>query len=107
MTTTKKTIPLKDPKEVPEGMREAEAREFWQTHEITEEFLEKASPVSEEGLPPARSRRSFNTSIRLDEDLARRLKALAVRKGKGYQTLLKEFVLERLYEEEKREGMLE
>jgi hypothetical protein len=28
------------------------------------------------------------------------------RKGKGYQTLLKEFVLERLYEEEKREGVI-
>ena len=25
---------------------------------------------------------------------------------KGYQTLLKEFVMERLYEEEKREGLL-
>jgi len=29
---------------------------------------------------------------------------MARRKGKGYQTLLKEFVLERLYEEEKRKG---
>jgi hypothetical protein len=27
-------------------------------------------------------------------------------KNKGYQTLLKEFVVERLYEEEKREGIL-
>ena len=27
-------------------------------------------------------------------------------KGKGYQTLLKEFVVERLYEEEKREGLV-
>ncbi len=26
--------------------------------------------------------------------------------GKGHQTLLKEFVIERLYEEEKREGSL-
>ncbi|MFD3005309.1 hypothetical protein [Thermus tengchongensis] len=33
-------------------------------------------------------------------------KPLARRKGKGYQTLLKEFVLERLYEEEKREGVI-
>jgi hypothetical protein len=26
--------------------------------------------------------------------------------AKGYQTLLKEFVIERLYEEEKREGLV-
>jgi hypothetical protein len=31
---------------------------------------------------------------------------VARKKHKGYQTMLKEFVVERLYEEEKREGML-
>jgi hypothetical protein len=31
---------------------------------------------------------------------------LAAKKHKGYQTLLKEFVVERRYEEEKREGLL-
>jgi hypothetical protein len=36
----------------------------------------------------------------------RRLKTLAERRDKGYQTLLKEFVVERLYEEEKREGLV-
>jgi len=36
----------------------------------------------------------------------RRVKALAARRGKGYQTLLKEFVVERLYEEERREGLI-
>ncbi len=35
-----------------------------------------------------------------------RLKRLARKRHKGYQTLLKEFVIERLYEEEKREGLL-
>jgi hypothetical protein len=34
-----------------------------------------------------------------------RLKRLARKRHKGYQTLLKEFVIERLYEEEKREGL--
>jgi hypothetical protein len=34
------------------------------------------------------------------------MKALAHRRHKGYQTQLKEFVVERLYEEEKREGLI-
>jgi len=55
------------------------------------------APPPEGLLPPARPR-ARPISIRLDEDLLRRLKALARRKGKGYQILLKEFVLERLYE---------
>lgn len=62
-------------------------------------------PAPEGLLPPSRPR-TRAISLRLDEDLLRRLKAVARRKGKGYQTLLKEFVLERLYEEEKREGVI-
>lgn len=34
------------------------------------------------------------------------MKVLVARRHKGYQTLLKEFVLERLYEEEKHEGLV-
>jgi hypothetical protein len=45
-------------------------------------------------------------AIRFDDATLRRLKVLAARRHKGYQTLLKEFVLERLYEEEKREGIV-
>jgi predicted DNA binding CopG/RHH family protein len=105
--TIPKKIPLRNSKDIPQEMTQDEAREFWQAHEITEEYLEQAGVIPEEELPPIRSRKSFNTSIRLDEDLTRRLKILATRKGKGYQTLLKEFVLERLYEEEKREKILE
>lgn len=44
--------------------------------------------------------------MRFDPDTLARLKAVARRKHKGYQTLLKEFVMERLYEEEKREGLI-
>jgi hypothetical protein len=47
----RKMIPLKDPKEIPELKTEEEARAFWDTHEITEEFLAKAGPVPEEELP--------------------------------------------------------
>ncbi len=98
-------IPLRDPSEIPENMSEAEEREFWDTHEITEEFLENAEPIPEGILPPPRPR-TRPISLRLDDDVLRRLKDMARKKHKGYQTLLKEFVVERLYEEEKREGVL-
>jgi hypothetical protein len=44
--------------------------------------------------------------VRFDDFMLGRLKELADRRNVGYQTLLKEFVAERLYEEEKREGIL-
>ena len=96
---------VKSPKEIPEFRDEAEEAKFWATHELGGELLEQMGPVPEGDLPPPRSR-TRPVSIRFDEDLLRRIKALARKKGKGYQTLLKEFVLERLYEEEKREGIL-
>ncbi len=101
----KKMIPLRDPSEVPPGMSEEEEREFWDTHEITEEFLEKAEQVPEDELPRPRPR-TRPISLRFDEDVLARVKVMAARKHKGYQTMLKEFVVERLYEEEKREGII-
>ena len=45
-------------------------------------------------------------SVRLEHDILRRLRTLAAVKGTKYQTLLKTFVAERLYEEERREGLV-
>ena len=42
------------------------------------------------------------TTLRLDEDIERRLRHVAELKRLPYQTLLKQLVSERLYEEEKR-----
>lgn len=53
---------------------------------------------------PARTR---PVAIRFDEFTLRRLKDLAASRNTGYQTLLKSFVLERLYEEEKRDRIIE
>jgi hypothetical protein len=56
---------------------------------------------------PARPRgRTTPIAVRFDEFTIKRLKQLAERRNTGYQTLLKEFVVERLYEEEKREGIV-
>jgi predicted DNA binding CopG/RHH family protein len=51
--------------------------------------------------------RTRPVAVRFDEFTLRRLKDLAARRNTGYQTLLKGFVLERLYEEEKRERIIE
>ena len=91
--------------EIPKFRSEEEEARFWEEHELDEPLLEAMAPPPEGLLPPSRPR-TRAISLRLDEDLLRRLKAVARRKGKGYQTLLKEFVLERLYEEEKREGVI-
>jgi len=84
---------------------EAEEADFWDSSEITREFLENAEPVPDGVLPPVRGR-TRPVTIRFDADVMRRLKVLAREKGKGYQTLLKQFVTERLYEEEVREGLI-
>jgi hypothetical protein len=51
--------------------------------------------------------RTTPIAVRFDEFTLKRLRVLAARRNTGYQTLLKEFVVERLYEEEKREGLIE
>jgi uncharacterized protein (DUF4415 family) len=88
--------PLRDPAEIPEFSSEEDARAFWDTHEVTEEYLERAGPLPPEALPPAEPG-SRSVSVRLDRDVLRRLRALARKKGKGVQALLREFLVERLY----------
>jgi hypothetical protein len=61
--------------------------------------------VPEGTLPPPRPR-TRPVAVRFDDATLARLRVLAARRHKGYQTLLKEFVMERLYEEEKREGIV-
>ncbi|MDL2342659.1 CopG family antitoxin [Deinococcus sp. MIMF12] len=92
--------------EIPDFASEAEEAAFWDTHELGDAMFETAqqSPETQALLAalPTRPRKSRPTSLRLGTDLERRLRHLAELKGVPYQTLLKEFVLERVYEEEKR-----
>lgn len=53
-----------------------------------------------------RPSRTTPIAIRFDQFTLTRLKSLAAARNVGYQTLLKEFVIERLYEEEKRAGII-
>ena len=97
--------------EVPSFASEKEEQAWWDEHEISDELLETFGPVPEDELPPPRERtvtrpRKTPVSVRMEEDLVTRLKGLAAIKGMGYQTLLRQFVADRVYEEEKREGVL-
>ena len=99
-------IPIHSMDEVPELMSEAEEHAFWSTHYLSDKV--EVHPVAEDDpdFPPVRTTESPKISLRIEQDVVKRLKVLARKKHMGYQTLLKSFVLERLYEEEKREGVV-
>ena len=92
---------VNDPDEVPKEMTDQESADYWDTHELAEEFLLRARPLDESEMPPKRTE-ARTITIRMDVDTLDRLQELAAKKHKGYQTLLKQFVIERLYEEEKK-----
>ena len=103
--------------EVPEFADDEEAAAWWDTHTPGSRMLEDARAVPPRGAPwlpiPADLRRraprppARPINLRLEADTVRRLRVLAEKKGTKYQTLLKQFVVERLYEEERREGLVE
>jgi hypothetical protein len=102
--TQRKMIPLRSRDDVPPNMTEEQAQEFWATHEITEEYLTRVPAFAPDTLPSI-ALETRHIALRVDQDTLRRLKDLANKKGKTYQALLKEFVIQRLDEEEKREGL--
>jgi predicted DNA binding CopG/RHH family protein len=91
--------------EIPRFLSEREETDYWQTHELSEDLWDTLPQTPDEELPPKRPR-TRSVAVRFDDSTLRRMKALAERRHTGYQTLLKEFVVERLYEEEKREGII-
>ncbi|MBA3473991.1 MAG: hypothetical protein H0T57_12325 [Rubrobacter sp.] len=107
----KKRKEIKSWDEVPSFASEKEEQAWWDEHDISEELLETFGPVPEGELPPPREKtvtrpRKGPISVRMENDLVNRLKVLAAVKGVGYQTLMRQFVADRVYEEEKREGIL-
>jgi hypothetical protein len=101
-------IEVNSPEEVPTFANEDEEDEFWQTHSLGPGMLARMKPVWEYPelaamLPPPRA---ASITVRLEGDIVQRLLALASKKGTKHRTLVKEFVIERLYEEEKREGLV-
>ncbi|WP_424950694.1 hypothetical protein [Deinococcus sp.] len=107
--------------EIPAEMTSEEAAEFWDTHSIgpgliaaakddpeVQELMALLRGSKERQRPrqPRQPKATFVTTLRLDADVEARLRHVAALKQVPYQTLLKQFVSERLYEEEKRLGVL-
>lgn len=105
MSEEERIKPITDPRQMPSNLSDEEQLEYWETHGLTEEFLEKTEEVPARERPRPRAG-TQPISVRIDARTLDRLKKLAEMRGVGYQTLLKDFVTERLYEEEKREGIL-
>jgi len=95
--------PINNLNDIPADLSDEEQLKFLETHGVSEEFLERTEDASEDERPRPRTR---PINVRFDDFTLNRLKQMAERRNVGYQTLLKTFVLERLYEEEKREGAL-
>lgn len=101
--------PIDDWGEVPQFKSEQEEQAFWDAHTLGEHLLsqmERGGPDDLRALGARQPTRSRTIAVRFEEDVLKRVRAVAAKKHMGYQTLLKEFVLERLYEEEKREGLI-
>ena len=113
--------PVNSRAEIPDFATEEEFIEFWQTHSLgpglfeeskndpeVQAFAARLRGGKEKQSPrqPRQPKATFVTTLRLDSDMETRLKAVAALKRVPYQTLLKQFVSERLYEEEKRLGVL-
>src|SRR5215216_4618138 len=95
--------PIDSPRDIPAGLSDEERMAFLEEHGVSEYFLQNVKEASEEERPRPRTK---PVNIRFDDFTLRRLKGLADSRNVGYQTLLKEFVTERLYEEERRQGVL-
>ena len=95
--------PIDSMKDIPASVSDEEQIAFLESHGVSEAFLENTEEVSEEERPRPRTQ---PINVRFDAYTLGRLKVLANSRNIGYQTLLKDFVVERLYEEEKREGIL-
>jgi hypothetical protein len=95
--------PIDSPRDIPAGLSDEERMTFLEEHGVSEHFLENVEEAPEEERPRPRTR---PINVRFDDFTLGRLKEMAERRNVGYQTLLKDFVMERLYEEERREGVL-
>lgn len=102
--SVKRLVPLRAPDEIPPNMTEQQAREFWDTHEVTEEYLKRAGPVPDYALPAAGDE-TRTVPLRIDAETFRRVKALARRKQMTPDALLTEVLADWLPAAEQREGL--
>lgn len=95
---------VQSPDDIPQFSSEAEEAEFWATHSLGEWFLDQMEPMPKDMLPSVRPQATPLSGL-LDDFTIGRLKELAYRRNVDYKTLITEFIIDRLDEEEKREGV--
>jgi hypothetical protein len=95
--------PIDGPKDIPAGHSDEERMAFLEEHGVLEYFLGNVQEATEKERPLPRTRL---INVRFDDFTLTRLKEMAERRNVVYQTLLKALVVERLYEEERRDGVL-
>jgi predicted DNA binding CopG/RHH family protein len=83
--------------QLPKFASDQEETEFWDTHDSTE-FLDDTQPVDVTFVDGRPAKKQI--SLRLDPEAIDKLKAIAQRKGVGYQTLIRMWVMERLAQEQ-------
>jgi hypothetical protein len=94
-------IPLTSYDQEPEGMTEEEAREFWDTHAFTEEYIASMPPISDDDFPPVGQLQEYGP-ILLDREVFRRARWLARRRGLSVEDFVGKLVHQELAAEEKR-----
>jgi hypothetical protein len=95
----KELVPLTSYDQEPEGMTEEEAREFWDTHAITEEYLASAPPVSEDDFPSIRPPRKWR-SFHVRSEVFDKLRRLARQRGIQVNDLIDSLATQALAAEE-------
>lgn len=81
--------------DIPDFASEDEEREFWQTHEMGMEMFEGS--VLPPGLPlPQPAGGTIAVNIRFDRDMLNRIRAEAKQRHLGYQTYIKQIIVEHL-----------
>jgi predicted DNA binding CopG/RHH family protein len=86
---------IDDPEDVPAFSTDDEEAQFWATHELGEGMVSRMEALPEGLLPTARPRTKA-ISMRMDIELLASVKEVAKARDVPYQTLLKQFVVERL-----------
>ncbi len=81
---------------IPEFKSEEEESDFWDSHSATE-FFDETKPI-EMHFVDARPRKTL-ISLRLDTATISQLKQAGHRRGMGYQTLIRMWILEHLAQE--------
>ena len=88
-------IPLTSYDQVPDNMTEAEAREFWDTHAFTEEYIASMPPLSDDDFPPLGPPRKYQ-AVHLKREVFEKVRKLARKRGVQVDDLIDSLATEAL-----------